>query len=118
MDYTKYGKERYNKRNDLYAQVLGEWCRVEDRPNVPKMTTGMAEPYPPVLNMFIKYVVFNPPATVVFWGDGTKTVVKCSKNDIFDPEKGLAMAIAKRVYSRDGVSYQNQIFKKWADVEV
>lgn len=118
MDYTKYGKERYNKKNDFYTQLLGEWCRVDDRPNVPKTTEGMAEPYRPALNMFIKYVIFSPPATVVFWGDGTKTVVKCSKNDIFDPEKGLAMAIAKRVYSRDGVSYQNQIFKKWADVEV
>lgn len=44
----------------------------------------------------IKKVIFNPPATVVYWTDGTKTVVKCSENDIFDPEKGLAMAIAKR----------------------
>ena len=44
----------------------------------------------------IKNVIFNPPATVVYWSDCTKTVVKCNVNDIFDPEKGLAMAIAKR----------------------
>lgn len=44
----------------------------------------------------IKRVIFNPPATIVYWSDCTKTVVKCNVNDIFDPEKGLAMAIAKR----------------------
>lgn len=44
----------------------------------------------------IKRVIFNPPATIVYWSDGSKTVVKCSEKDVFDPEKGLAMAIAKR----------------------
>lgn len=39
----------------------------------------------------IKNVIFNPPATVVYWTDGTKTVVKCNENDIFDLEKGLAL---------------------------
>lgn len=43
----------------------------------------------------IKNVIFNDPATIVFWNDGTKTVVKCGKDDAFDPEKGLAMAISK-----------------------
>lgn len=44
----------------------------------------------------IKNVIFNPPATIVFWTDGSKTVVKCNAKDEFDPEKGIAMAIAKR----------------------
>lgn len=57
----------------------------------------------------IKQVIFNNPATVVFWMDGTKTVVKVENED-FDPEKGLAMAIAKKVYGNTG-SYYNQ-FKK------
>lgn len=52
----------------------------------------------PVLTVSIKKVIFNDPATIVFWADGTKTVVKCADFDIFDPEKGLAMAICKRVY--------------------
>ena len=44
----------------------------------------------------IKNVIFAPPATIVYWSDGSKTVVKCSEKDVFDPEKGLGMAIAKR----------------------
>lgn len=58
----------------------------------------------------IKNVIFNPPATIVFWSDGTKTVVK-AKNEDFDPEKGLAMAISKKMLSNNG-SYYN-VFKKW-----
>lgn len=59
----------------------------------------------------IKNVIFNDPATIVFWNDGTKTVVKCQPGDSFDPEKGLAMAIVKKAYGNKG-SYCNQL-KKW-----
>lgn len=49
----------------------------------------------------IKKVIFNGPATIVFFKDGTKTVAKCSDDDAFDYEKGLAMAIVKKLYSRN-----------------
>ena len=63
----------------------------------------------------IKNVIFNDPATIVFWEDGTKTVVKCQDGDVFDPEKGLAMAIAKKAYGNKG-SYCNKL-KKWLPKE-
>lgn len=63
----------------------------------------------------IKNVIFNDPATIVFWDDGTKTVVKCQDGDEFDPEKGLAMAIVKKTYGNKG-SYCNQL-KKWLPKE-
>ena len=59
----------------------------------------------------IKKVIFNNPATIVFWPDGEKTVVKCSNDEVFDEEKGLAMAISKRVLGNKG-NYYNE-FKKW-----
>ena len=46
----------------------------------------------------IEKVIFNPPATIVIWSDGEKTVVKTSKDDVFSKETGLAMAIAKRYF--------------------
>lgn len=58
----------------------------------------------------IKNVVFNPPATIVFWTDNSKTVVK-AENEAFDPEKGLAMAIAKKALGNKGNYYET--FKKW-----
>lgn len=58
----------------------------------------------------IKKVIFNDPATIVFWSDGTKTVVK-AKNEPYDPEKGLAMAISKKHLGNTGKYYEE--FKKW-----
>ena len=63
----------------------------------------------------IKNVIFNDPATIIFWEDGTKTVVKCQDGDEFDPEKGLAMAIAKKAYGNKG-GYCNKM-KKWLPKE-
>lgn len=45
----------------------------------------------------VRNVIFNPPATIVFWEDGIKTVVKCSKDDTYDPERGFELAFLKRV---------------------
>lgn len=58
----------------------------------------------------IEKVVFNAPATIVMWADGTKTVVKCD-NETFDPEKGLAMAISKKALGNKGNYYNT--FTKW-----
>lgn len=43
-------------------------------------------------------VIFNDPATIVFWKDGTKTVVKCMEGDTYNPEVGLAMCVCKKLY--------------------
>ena len=63
----------------------------------------------------IKNVIFNDPATIVFWEDGTKTVVKCQDGDEFDPEKGLVMAIVKKAYGNKG-NYCNKL-KEWLPKE-
>lgn len=57
----------------------------------------------------IEKVIFNDPATIVMWADGTKTVVK-AVDEGFDPEKGLAMAISKKALGNEG-NYYNTIRK-------
>lgn len=42
-------------------------------------------------------IIYNPPATIVFWADGEKTVVKCSKTEEFNKYHGFCAALAKRV---------------------
>ena len=66
------------------------------------------------IRRFIKKVKFNPPATIVFWTDNTKTVVKCKGED-YDPEKGLAMCISKKFLGDKGNYYE--VFKKWLPKE-
>lgn len=64
-------------------------------------------------NPTIKKVVFNDPATVVMWSDGTKTVVKCQPNDVYSRETGLAMCIAKKFLGNKGNF--NEVFKKFIE---
>lgn len=83
-------------------------------------------------NYGIKEVIFNNPATIVKWDDGTQTVVYCQDNveevvkvvdgkevkvrkpkraDSFNPEIGLAMAIVKKHFGNMG-NYNN-VFRKY-----
>lgn len=62
-----------------------------------------------------KKVIFNNPATIVFWNDGSKTVVKCENED-FDPEKGFAMAFMKHVLGNKG-NYYNVVKDAIKDYE-
>ena len=63
------------------------------------------------LKLYIVKVIFHNPATIVFWSDGTKTVVKVQGKERFNKEKGLAMAIAKKALGNKYDYYEE--FKKW-----
>ena len=72
------------------------------------MSKGAAKP-PKIeidLRDGVKKVIYNPPATIIYWADGTKTVVKCSDHDIaagrMDPETGIVYALAKRLLGNKG----------------
>lgn len=94
-DYTDYCKHDIKRTKEMYRQMLNARYGID------------------TLNLFpdIDDVIFSGPATVVKWKDGTKTVVKCAKNDNFDPEKGLAMAIAKKALGNKGNYYET--IRKW-----
>ena len=67
----------------------------------------------PTVHPEIEKVIFNDPATIIIWDDGSKTVVKCQEGDTFDKRIGLAMAICKKFFGNK--SKYNEVFKKWAD---
>ncbi len=52
-------------------------------------------------------VIFNNPATICFWPNGSKTVVKCHEGDTYSKQMGLLMCIAKHYYGNCG---------RWLDV--
>lgn len=58
-----------------------------------------------------KRVIFNPPATIVLWEDGTKTVVKCDKDDVFDEMKGLALCYMKKALGNTSRELNNALRK-------
>lgn len=60
-----------------------------------------------------KKVIFNGPATVVMWQDGTKTVVKKTENDTDDREKAVMLAIIKKACgSRGKMNRYLKLFKE------
>lgn len=83
------------------------------------VTKGIHEASRSIIPVWIiTKVIFNDPATIVYWRDGSRTVVKAMDGEQFDPEKGLAMAICKRLLgtSESGGNYYD-IFKKWLPKE-
>lgn len=66
-------------------------------------------------SLTIKKVIFNNPATIILWADGSKTVVMCGERDTYDPEKGMAMAIARKAFGNKGNYYNT--FEKWLPKE-
>ena len=75
------------------------------------VSNAITESYVNVLLPYrIDRVIFHDPATVVYWKDGTKTVVKCH-DEPFDREKGLAMCIAKKVLGKDF----HKTFRGWCE---
>ena len=46
----------------------------------------------------VKRIIYNNPATIVFWQDRTKTVVKCMDGEPFEKYAGFCAALAKKVF--------------------
>lgn len=63
----------------------------------------------------VKKVIFNERkgATTVLWNDGTVTVVKCSEEDEWDEEKGIAVCFMKKMYQNRGCF--NEFLRKYLD---
>lgn len=94
-DYTDYCKHDIECTKEMYKQFLNARYGIGTK----RMLPAIAD------------VIFSGPATIVQWKDGTKTVVKCSKGENFDPEKGLVMAITKKALGNKGNYYET--IKKW-----
>lgn len=90
----------YTYRNwDNIIEFLSRWYKFE------KVTD----------DSIISRVIFNDPATIILWADGTEAVAKASKGDAFDPEKGFAVACAKKLWG-NGEAFRTEL-AKWIPVD-
>lgn len=62
-----------------------------------------------------KRIIYNDPATVVFWKDGTKTVVKRAPNEVSNHYTAFCAALAKKIFETN--SHVNRIVKSGECVE-
>jgi hypothetical protein len=101
------GNKVYVPRCVDWTQSAFEYPQIELEVDLnPQNVSSIKSPENPT----IKNVIFNPPATIVFWSDNTKTVVKAYGED-YDPEKGFAIAISKKLLG-NRYEYYNT-FKHW-----
>lgn len=62
----------------------------------------------PVLS---KPPIFNDPATICYWNDGTKTIVKCQEGDTYSPEAGLALCYMKKILGNTSKDLNKELHK-------
>lgn len=55
----------------------------------------------PMRSYRVKRIIYNNPATIVFWMDGTKTVVKKAKGEKFNKYTAFCAALAKKMYGNN-----------------
>lgn len=90
--------EKLTKKGFYNVLIRGDVFSVEEAYNsLPTVGMYVHEIVDDINDLKIKKVIFNNPATIILWKDGTKTVVKCNKKETYDPEKGFAMCIAEKL---------------------
>lgn len=65
--------------------------------------------------VYIKEVIYNDPAVVVYWSDGTKTTAKRDPLDTWDSEKGLLLCVVKKLVNSD---FAIRTLKDWGEPEL
>lgn len=108
-----------NVGDKIYYPITGEINTSCDASAEIELSVRLSSLYevPAKPKLSITNVIFNPPATIVFWSDHTKTVVKCDTSlEKYDPEKGIAMAISRKMLGDNKREYYNTFLhwtKKW-----
>ena len=65
--------------------------------------------------VYIKEVIYNDPAVIVYWSDNTKTTAKCHPEDTFDTEKGLLLCVVKKLVNSD---FAIKTLEDWGEPEL
>ena len=63
----------------------------------------------------IEKVIFNKPAVIIIFKDGTKEIAKCSENDDWDPEKGFVIALLKHYIHKSDLG---RLMRKYVDPQL
>lgn len=94
--------ERYSWTEGMIEKVIPqEHCASDPFDPFIKLIGGMLKDALKSREQFnfvkaIEKVIYNKPATIIIWADGTKTTAKCADNEPFDPEKGLVICALKK----------------------
>lgn len=66
----------------------------------------------------VERIKFHGPATIIFWKDGTKTVVKCQEGDEYNSEKGVLFCVLKKLIGLDKINHILELAELAAEEEL
>lgn len=106
----------WHEVDDVYEVVMVIIDNIRESLVTPLKKNTSESAKPAVVDLpEIEKVIYNYPATIVFWADGTKTIMKCHVDDVYTREAGLAWCIAKKAVGGDDKFID--IFNKWVPKE-
>lgn len=108
-------RETYNRIVDAISRATmgfndrwlanGEGFYAED---IVGVIRGLSKRYRPTITS----VMFNDPATIVWFSDGDKVVAVCDERDYFDKEKGVLHCIAKKFMGSTAIA---EVSAEWEE---
>lgn len=119
--YFKFNKEEPEEMGKKVKTLNDVWSTLtEEQKNVVYYVIGktleekgIKVPLPGPKKASINKIIFNGPATIVMWTDGTKTIVRCNDDSetIDDREKAVFAACAKKLLGTNatGSNYLDRI---------
>ena len=127
LEFFDEGKGDYEEMAEIlrkpYEATIKMELSAESKENLMQLVKGVHEEFEKKRQEVIrtntpKRVIFNSPATIVFWKDGTKTV-SSAHNEAYDPEKGLAVCFAKKALGNgyEGSTAFMKLITKWLPKE-
>lgn len=98
MDNTAYSRMKDRIKNDVAFRR--NKLEEEEENYIVNDTKATVDYWAWVPRPQIEKVIINNPATIIFWSDHTKTMVKAPSKRKYDVEKGISMCIAKKFLSK------------------
>lgn len=93
-----YNSKRYGDWEDLFNALLVENGLSIKPIDTASISIVKRKPKPTLPNgLGINRVIYNDPATIVLWNDGTKTIAKAEHGDKFNKEFGFSVCLLKKL---------------------
>lgn len=106
LDYID-PKDRY--KTEILKEVYNDLVNKKKQLKFGGVITGI-DKQGNLTTIYITKVIYQRPATIVFWSDGTKTIAKCSPYDTYNTERGLLVCYAKKMMGSEAI---NKLLDDW-----
>lgn len=94
--------------NDFFDAMINAYFESTRNPYIKHLSLNGNDAY--IKN--IDRIICSPPATIIIWKNGNKSIVKCMDTDIYNPEQGIAMCLLKEMLSADTYRELKKIMEK------